>query len=76
MQQEEQVNPHEWQDKKSLKGHRVWVPYIRDKGQLAVQQLQRADAAYAEAVANAFGTANKPMLDMTIATPLSDDRWQ
>jgi len=48
--------------------------YIRDKGQVAVQQLQRADAAYAEAVRSAFNTANKPMLDMMVATPLSDVR--
>ena len=48
--------------------------YIRDKGQVAVQQLQRADAAYAEAVASAFNTANKPMLDNYIATPLSNIR--
>ena len=45
---------------------------VRDKGQLAVQQLQRADAAYAQAVSNAFGTANRPMMDMMVATPLSD----
>ena len=48
--------------------------YIRDKGQLAVQQLQRADAAYAQAVSNALGSANNPMLDQMVATPLSNIR--
>ena len=45
--------------------------YIRDKGQVAVQQLQRADAAYAEAVASALNTANNPMLGGAVAQPLS-----
>ena len=51
-----------------------FAAYIRDKGQLAVQQLQRADAAYAQAIQNTFNTANKPMLDSMVATPLSDIR--
>lgn len=46
---------------------------IRDKGMVPMtRQLQKADTAYAQAVANAFGTANRPMMDMMVATPLSD----
>ena len=48
--------------------------YIRDKGQLAVQQLQRADSAYAQAIQNTFNTANKPMVQDMLATPLSEIR--
>ena len=48
--------------------------YIRDKGQLAVQQLQRVDSAYAQAIQSTFNTANKPMMENFVATPLSDIR--
>jgi hypothetical protein len=47
---------------------------IREKGQLAVQQLQKADEHYAQAVASAFNTANNPMVDQMVATPLSNIR--
>ena len=47
---------------------------IRDKGQLAIQQLERADSAYAQAVSSALGKVNNPMLDQMVATPLSDIR--
>jgi len=46
--------------------------YIRDKGQLAVQQLHKADAAYAQAVANAVNSANNPMIGDLVAQPLSN----
>ena len=48
--------------------------YIRDKGQLAVQQLQRVDSAYAQAIQNTFNTANRPMVQDMLATPLSEIR--
>ena len=51
-----------------------FAAYIRDKGQLAVQQLQRVDSAYAQAIQNTFNTANKPMVNDFVATPLSDIR--
>jgi len=45
---------------------------IRDKGQLAIQQLERMDSAYAQAVGNALNTANNPMLGDLVAQPLNN----
>lgn len=48
------------------------VDRIREKGQLAVQQLERMDSAYAQAVAGAVNSANNPMLGDLVAQPLSN----